>query len=116
MRREKLGNWLYGVAFQTAMKARATTAKRRVRDERQAWEVTEPVRDSRLHNHRFSFELPASDDSAAHPIACSLEPPLAWRRRPRGQCLLTLAAHRRLRRPVASDGVWPVTTCAARLP
>ena len=41
MPREKLGNWLYGVAFQTAMNARATRAKRRVR-ERPAWEMTEP--------------------------------------------------------------------------
>ena len=30
--REKVGNWLYGVAYQTAMKARATRAKRRVRE------------------------------------------------------------------------------------
>jgi RNA polymerase sigma factor (sigma-70 family) len=41
MPREKLGNWLYGVAFQTAMKARATREKRRVR-ERPACEMTEP--------------------------------------------------------------------------
>jgi RNA polymerase sigma factor (sigma-70 family) len=41
MPREKLGNWLYGVAIQAAMKARATRAKRRVR-ERPAWTMTEP--------------------------------------------------------------------------
>jgi RNA polymerase sigma factor (sigma-70 family) len=41
MLRDKLGNWLYGVAFQTAMKARATRAKRRVR-ERPACETAEP--------------------------------------------------------------------------
>src|SRR3954453_5440290 len=39
MLREKLGNWLYGVAFQTAMKARATRGKRRVL-ELPAWEIT----------------------------------------------------------------------------
>ncbi len=30
--REKVGNWLYGVAYQTARKARATRAKRRLRE------------------------------------------------------------------------------------
>ena len=30
--REKVGNWLYGVAYQTARKARATRARRRVRE------------------------------------------------------------------------------------
>ncbi len=30
--REKVGNWLYGVAYQTALKARATRAKRRLRE------------------------------------------------------------------------------------
>jgi RNA polymerase sigma-70 factor (ECF subfamily) len=44
MPREKLGNWLYGVAYQTAMKARATTSKRRAR-EKQVPEMPEPQGD-----------------------------------------------------------------------
>src|SRR5438094_3671828 len=39
---ELLANWLYGVAHQTALKARATVAKRKVR-ERQVTEMPEPV-------------------------------------------------------------------------
>ena len=41
MPREKLGNWLYGVAYQTAMKARATTSTRRAR-EKQVPDMPEP--------------------------------------------------------------------------
>jgi RNA polymerase sigma factor (sigma-70 family) len=41
MPREKLGNWLYGVAIQTAMNAHRTRARRRVR-ERPAWGMVEP--------------------------------------------------------------------------
>jgi RNA polymerase sigma factor (sigma-70 family) len=40
--REKLGNWLYGVAYQTAMKARATTSRRRAR-EKQVPDMPEPM-------------------------------------------------------------------------
>src|SRR5437879_7311196 len=39
---ELLANWLYGVAHQTALKARATTAKRRAR-ERQVANMPEPA-------------------------------------------------------------------------
>lgn len=39
---ELLANWLYGVAHQTALKARATVAKRKVR-ERQVTEMPEPA-------------------------------------------------------------------------
>jgi len=39
---ELLANWIYGVAHQTALKARATTAKRRAR-ERQVKEMPEPA-------------------------------------------------------------------------
>src|SRR5262249_24945148 len=40
--RELVANWLYGVAHQTALKTRATTAKRRAR-ERQVTEMPEPA-------------------------------------------------------------------------
>jgi RNA polymerase sigma factor (sigma-70 family) len=40
--REMVGNWLFGVAHQTALKARATAAKRRMR-ERQVKEIPEPA-------------------------------------------------------------------------
>jgi RNA polymerase sigma factor (sigma-70 family) len=42
MPREMLGNWLYGVAYQTAMKARAVRAKRRMR-ESQVSDMPEPM-------------------------------------------------------------------------
>ena len=77
MPREKLGNWLYGVAFQTAMKARATRAKRRVR-ERPAWEMTEPeaVRDEHADEllSRLDREVARLPEKYRMPIIlCELE-------------------------------------------
>src|SRR5436190_24373687 len=40
--REMVGNWLYGVAHQTALKARATRARHRAR-EKQGMEMPEPA-------------------------------------------------------------------------
>jgi RNA polymerase sigma factor (sigma-70 family) len=57
MPREKLGNWLYGVAYQTAMKARAKTSRRRGR-ERQVPDMPEP--EGGRENHRDDL-LPLLD-------------------------------------------------------
>ncbi len=79
MLREKLGNWLYGVALQTAMKARATRAKRRVR-ERPACEMTESeaVPDEHADEHerlsRLDREVARLPEKYRLPvILCELE-------------------------------------------
>src|SRR5579862_8862500 len=41
--REMVGNWLYGVAYQTAVKAKAMASKRQAR-EKQVEEMPEPIR------------------------------------------------------------------------
>ena len=77
MPREKLGNWLYGVAVQTAMKARSTREKRRVR-ERQVRErvETEAVPDEHLNEllWRLDREVTRLPEKYRLPIVlCELE-------------------------------------------
>jgi RNA polymerase sigma factor (sigma-70 family) len=75
--REKLANWLYGVARQTALKARATTAKMRAR-ERQVTEMPEPEAVQQAHWHDLlpllDQELSQLPDKYRLPIIlCDLE-------------------------------------------
>ena len=77
MPREKLGNWLYGVAYQTAMKARATTSKRRARekqvpdmpepegDREDGWDDLLPLLDQELSRLPEKYRLPV--------VLCDLE-------------------------------------------
>jgi RNA polymerase sigma factor (sigma-70 family) len=71
--REMVGNWLYGVAYQTARKARTRTAKRQTRErqvtamrqaqapEHDAWRDLQPVLDQELshlpHKYRVAIVL-----------------------------------------------------------
>ena len=62
--REMVGNWLYGVAHQTALKARATAAKQRAR-ERQVVDMPEPV----VTEPDLGRDLQAAPRSGAEPPA-----------------------------------------------
>ena len=75
--REKLGNWVYGVAYQTAMKARATRAKRRVRESRVS-NIPEPeaarVEQPEDRRGEFDRELSLLPEKYRVPIVlCELE-------------------------------------------
>ena len=77
MPREKLGNWLYGVAYRTAMKARAMKAKRRVR-ENQVPDIPEPEAGSQEDRDGLSewldWELTHLPEKFRTPIIlCELE-------------------------------------------
>jgi RNA polymerase sigma factor (sigma-70 family) len=77
MPREKVGNWLYGVAYQTARKARATRAKRRLR-ETQVPDAPEPAAATHARRDELAefldHELSRLPDKYRTPIVlCELE-------------------------------------------
>ncbi len=97
--REKVGNWLYGVAYQTAMKARSTRARRRVR-EGQVPDMPEPgeVREDLLEGllALVDQELSRLPDKYRIPIIlCELEG--------------------KLHREAAEQLGWPIGTVSGRL-
>jgi RNA polymerase sigma factor (sigma-70 family) len=75
--RELLGNWLYGVAYRTAMKARTMNARRRARELRASikstaeaptedgWEELLPLLDEELHGLPDKYRVPV--------VLCDLE-------------------------------------------
>jgi RNA polymerase sigma factor (sigma-70 family) len=75
--RELLGNWLYGVAYRTAMKARTMNARRRAREERagikptasappeDGWEELLPLLDQELSKLPDKYRVPV--------VLCDLE-------------------------------------------
>ncbi len=99
MPREKLGNWLYGVAFQTAMKTMATRAKRRVR-ERQVREMPEPE----AVPHKHADELLARLDREMDRLPEKYRMPIIL-------CELQGNTHRQ----TAEQLGWPVGTVSGRL-
>jgi RNA polymerase sigma factor (sigma-70 family) len=97
--KEMVANWLYGVAYQTALKARAMAAKRKAR-ERQVVEMPEPAVEERevWHDLRplLDQELSRLPDKYRVPIVlCDLEG--------------------KTRREVALQLGWPEGTVAGRL-
>src|SRR5260370_21707339 len=75
--RELVANWLYGVAHQTALKARATTAKRRLR-EKQVTVMPEPTFEQQKHLDDLQLRLDRElsrlpDKYRALIVLCDLE-------------------------------------------
>ncbi|HEY7425112.1 MAG TPA: sigma-70 family RNA polymerase sigma factor [Gemmataceae bacterium] len=75
--RERVGNWLYGVAYTTAVRARAANAKRRLR-ERQVIDMPEP--EARRQDHWDDLQLLLDEELARLPdkyrlpiVLCDLE-------------------------------------------
>jgi RNA polymerase sigma factor (sigma-70 family) len=77
MPREMVGNWLYGVAHQTALKARAMLAKRRTREKAMA---ALPEISAASHQHRHELQLALDHELSRLPnkyrvaiVLCDLE-------------------------------------------
>src|SRR5437763_10194137 len=66
--REKVANWLYGVAYQTARKARATAAKRGAR-ERQVTPMPEP--EAAEHDRSCHFQALLDQELSCLPVKYS---------------------------------------------
>jgi len=97
--REKLGNWLYGVAYQTAMKARAQRTKRQTR-EAQVSDAPEPV----ATPNRQRDELAESLDRELNRLPERYRTPIVL-------CDLEGWTHQE----AASQLGWPVGTVSSRL-
>jgi RNA polymerase sigma-70 factor (ECF subfamily) len=101
MPREKLRNWLYGVAFQTAMNAKKARAKRRIR-EHPAWDMTEPEAEAVAHEH--AEELLSRLDREVGRLPEKYRAPIIL-------CELEGKTHRQ----AAEQLGWPVGTVSGRL-
>ena len=99
MPREKLGNWLYGVAYQTALKARAMRTKRRGR-ESQVSDMPEP----RVVPDDLRYALAESLDRELSRLPEKYRIPVVL-------CDLEGNTHRE----AASQLGWPVGTVSSRL-
>ena len=99
MPREKLGNWLYGVAYQTAMKARAMRAKRRGR-EGQVPDMPEPM---------------AVPDDLRDDLAESLDRELSRLPEKYRTPIILCDLEGRTHREAASQLGWPIGTVSSRL-
>lgn len=118
-RRDLLGNWLYGVAYQTALKARAVAARRRMR-ERQVTAMPEPeARSEEVRVHDWQPLLDKALSGLPHKyraaiVLCDLEGltykeaagRLGW---PQGTLSVLLMRARRMlaRRLKSKDGLAP---------
>ena len=99
MPREKLGNWLYGVAYQTAMKARAMRAKRRGR-EGQVPDMPEPM---------------AAPDDLRDELAESLDRELSRLPEKYRIPIVLCDLEGRTHKEAASQLGWPIGTVSSRL-